>query len=165
MKKVAETAEELDVSRSTVYKYLKKMAEELSPHVEEKDGVTVIAEEGIELIRGEVEKNKRHQSGQQQAESGEKQKQKAEGEREKEDTALEEMQERVNVLEEKLDDLQNQMEEREKRLKEKMNDVVSLTNNLYEFAEDLDEKLTRMEDFERKSMLDRLRDFVAGREE
>jgi len=54
MKKVAELAEELKVSRQTVYNWIKKLSPEIDSYISKEEGAKVIQEEGIEMIRQAV---------------------------------------------------------------------------------------------------------------
>ena len=55
MKKVKQVAEELGVSSQTVYNYLNKMEKELDDYIKEVEGVKHIEQQGIEIIKDQLD--------------------------------------------------------------------------------------------------------------
>lgn len=167
MKKVAEAAEELDVARSTVYKYLKKMAEELEPYIDEEEGVTVIEEDGIEIIRTRIQENKRKQQGggSPQPEDENDKRQSGEGKAAVSSENEQEIKQRVDKLEDQVEELQEQLKKRNEQLKDQMDDIVDVTNTLYEFTDHLDQKLSEMKEFKDQSLLERVKNLFGTSEQ
>lgn len=198
MKRVAEAAEELDVSRSTVYNYLKKLEEELEPHLDEEEGATVISDEGVDLISREMDKV----HGQTEISSQREGQPATEAEEAAEDTAAKDgsgevkeeeivssegksdeeeikeddetdgtvtgvraegaLRQRVNSLEDKVEELQKQLRQRDEQLKEQMEDIVNVTNTLYEFTDHLDQQLSEMKDMQSQTILEKIRGIFSG---
>ncbi len=198
MKRVAEAAEELDVSRSTVYNYLKKLEEELEPHLDEEEGATVISDEGVDMISREMDKV----HGQTEISSQREGQPATEAEEAAEDTAAKDgsgevkeeeivssegksdeeeikeddetdgtvtgvraegaLRQRVNSLEDKVEELQKQLRQRDEQLKEQMEDIVNVTNTLYEFTDHLDQQLSEMKDMQSQTILEKIRGIFSG---
>ncbi|HMM60947.1 MAG TPA: hypothetical protein PKC25_12545, partial [Candidatus Rifleibacterium sp.] len=52
--KVAQVAEELDISKAAVYKKIKSLQEKLTPFLKQENGKTYISAEGLELLQQSV---------------------------------------------------------------------------------------------------------------
>jgi len=63
MKKVKEVADELNVSRQSVYNWLQKLEPEINRFVKQVEGVKVIEEPGIEMIRDNLKVDKQDDEG------------------------------------------------------------------------------------------------------
>ena len=154
MKKVSEVAEQLGVTRQTVYNHIDKLDKEINSYIYTSEGVKVIDEQGIELIQASIEGKKiftdRFTDDIQQQDDSQN------------DKVKEALQDHINSLKSEVDRLEKELSEKNKQLD--MKD--QLMQNFQVMLQKKEDKIYQLEgevEEEQKSIIDKIKDFFGGR--
>lgn len=149
MKKVSKVAELLGVTRQTVYNHIDKIDKEINSHIYTKEGVKVIDDKGIELIKASIEGKEVFTEGftddlHQQDDL-------------QNDNVKEALQNHINSLKSEIDRLENELQEKNKQLD--MKD--QLMQNFQVMLQNKEEKIYQLEgevEEKQKGIFDKIKD-------
>lgn len=161
MKKVSEVAELLGVTRQTVYNHIDKIDKQINSHIYIKEGVKVIDEQGIELIKSSIDgkdifTEEFTEDLQQQDDP-------------QNDNVKEALQDHINSLKSEIDRLENELQEKNKQLDKKdqlLDNKDQLMQNFQIMLQKKEDKIYQLEgevEEEQKSIIDKIKDFFNGR--
>ena len=136
MMKVSEIADDLKVSRQTIYNWIDKLQPEIDNHISKIKGAKVIDKKGIKMIRESVNAKKDfdNEGDQEKAELYQRQ--------------IELLEKQIEQLEKQVDRKDQQVEQLHIMLQQSQNNVKQLTGKVEE---------------EQKSIIDKIKDFFSGK--
>lgn len=150
IKRVSDVADELGVSRVTVYNHIKRLSKEIKEYVYNDEGVKVIDDKGIKMIKASIENKEDLQfyftDEDEKSEDTEN------------DNVKELLKEQVNILKEEVKRLEKELETKNKQIDRLNNQVESF----HMMIRSKEEKIYQLEgevEEQNKSILDKVKDF------
>jgi len=144
--KVSELADELKVSRQTIYNHIDKLQPEIDKHIDKVKGAKVIDKQGVEMIEGSV-------------------KDKSSFDNDKTETSSKDDPEKAKLYQRQIELLEKQIEQLEKQIEKKDQQIDQLHIMLQQSQINVERLTGEVEETEQQqkiSLFNKVKDFFKG---